>query len=122
MRYVCSLKSHGFSLLEVLVALAVLAIALTALSQSYQVAIKNSGHLRDKTLAQWVALNELSRLRLQNQSPPLGKMQGQTLMGFQTWYWQAEVSATDFSIRRVQLQVYPNKTKTYPLVVLEGFL
>jgi len=122
LRSVCNLRSKGFSLLEVLVALLILAIALGALSQSYQVAINNTAHLRAKTLAQWVALNELSRLRLSQQSPPLGQIQGEAQMGWQLWYWQAQVSATDFKIRRIQLSVYPNKTKQNAVVVIDGFL
>jgi general secretion pathway protein I len=117
-----SYTEQGFSLLEVLVALAVLSISLGALSQSYQVAIHNSEHLRDKTLAQWVALNELSRLRLQQQNPPLGKTQGKSPMGHKTWYWQTEVFATDFAIRRITIQVYPEKARQYAIVVLDGFL
>ena len=122
MRSAYSPKIQGFSLLEVLVALLILAIALGALSQSYQVAINNTAHLRDKTLAQWVALNALSRLRLSQQSPSLGQLQGEAIMGRQTWYWQAQVSATDFKIRRIQLSVYPGKAKQNALVVMDGFL
>ena len=57
-------SSGGFTLVEVLVALVVVALGLAALMVAVQGAARTSGYLRDKTLAQWIALNRLAEVRL----------------------------------------------------------
>jgi prepilin-type N-terminal cleavage/methylation domain-containing protein len=56
--------ARGFTLVEVLVALMIVAIGLSALMVAVSGAARTSGYLRDKTLAQWIALNRLSEVRL----------------------------------------------------------
>jgi prepilin-type N-terminal cleavage/methylation domain-containing protein len=57
-------SSSGFTLVEVLVALVVVALGLAALMVAVQGAARTSGYLRDKTLAQWIALNRIAEVRL----------------------------------------------------------
>jgi prepilin-type N-terminal cleavage/methylation domain-containing protein len=57
-------RSSGFTLVEVLVALVVVALGLAALMVAVQGAARTSGYLRDKTLAQWIALNRIAEVRL----------------------------------------------------------
>jgi general secretion pathway protein I len=57
-------RSSGFTLVEVLVALVVVALGLAALMVAVQGAARTSGYLRDKTLAQWIALNRITEVRL----------------------------------------------------------
>jgi prepilin-type N-terminal cleavage/methylation domain-containing protein len=57
-------RSRGFTLVEVLVALVVVALGLAALMVAVQGAARTSGYLRDKTLAQWIALNRITEVRL----------------------------------------------------------
>ncbi len=57
-------SSGGFTLVEVLVALVVVALGLAALMVAVQGAARTSGYLRDKTLAQWIALNRIVEVRL----------------------------------------------------------
>jgi general secretion pathway protein I len=54
----------GFTLVEVLVALVVVAIGLAALMVAVSGTARTSGYLRDKTLAQWIALNRIAEVRL----------------------------------------------------------
>ncbi|MES2605538.1 MAG: type II secretion system minor pseudopilin GspI, partial [Pseudomonadota bacterium] len=56
--------NHGFTLIEVLVAMLVLALAMTAWQLRISSQLDNAGYLRDKTLASWVAYNELQYLHL----------------------------------------------------------
>ena len=58
--------SNGFTLVEVLVALAVLAIALPALLFTIAGQISSLDYMREKSLAHWVAMNKMTELRLQN--------------------------------------------------------
>ena len=59
-----SYKKHtGFTLIEVLVALAIFAISVTALTGTFQSNINNAARLKDKTMATWVAQNKLVELK-----------------------------------------------------------
>ncbi|MBL8310839.1 MAG: type II secretion system minor pseudopilin GspI [Burkholderiales bacterium] len=62
----------GFSLIEVLVATAILATGLIAASRAALVATTDQGVLRDRTLARWVAHNTLAEIRLQTQQALAG--------------------------------------------------
>jgi prepilin-type N-terminal cleavage/methylation domain-containing protein len=57
-------RSSGFTLVEVLVALVVVALGLAALMVAVQGAARTSGYLRDKTIAEWIALNRITEVRL----------------------------------------------------------
>jgi len=62
----------GFSLIEVLVAVAILATGLIAASRAALVATNDQGILRDRTLARWVAHNVLAEIRLHPQQAAAG--------------------------------------------------
>jgi general secretion pathway protein I len=65
-------RQRGFTLIEVLVALAVVAITLTAGLQATGALTRAAGRQSDQWLAQLCAENELTRLRLQRQLPGTG--------------------------------------------------
>ena len=54
----------------------------------------NTEHLRDKTLAHWVAMNQIAQLQLSRQWPAAGKKSGSEAMGWHEWHWQSIVSET----------------------------
>lgn len=85
-------SNSGFTLVEVLVALLVLALALTAWQLRISGQLDSAGYLRDKTLAQWVAHDQLQYLqlarRLGQQSSPVPQ-RGTTVLAGRTWYWQS---------------------------------
>lgn len=96
----------GFSLIEVVIALAVIAIAMGALINSTSSATNNTRHLEEKTMAHWVAMNQLAELKLSGQWPGIGKKEGKATMGDQEWEWIAETTATEVNdIRRVDIRV-----------------
>ena len=57
-------RAYGFTLVEVLVALAVVAIALLALTRAAGVQVATFDALRERTLAGWVAANVVAETRL----------------------------------------------------------
>lgn len=102
----------GFTLLEVMVSLLIVALALTSLVKGTAGNVNNANQLRDKTFAQWVAVNKTNEWRAQHLFPPIGKTTGQQMMGKQEWYWVANVIKTDNKdIRRVEVSVYKDEEK-----------
>ena len=67
------LKHHrGFTLIEVLVALTVIAIALGALIKASGNHANNAGYIKQKTLGHYVAMNEIALIQTQGKWPDLG--------------------------------------------------
>jgi general secretion pathway protein I len=66
-------RAAGFTLIEVMVALAIVAIALAAGSRAASSVVDTSQRLSDVVLAQWCADNELVQLRVSGQWPAVGK-------------------------------------------------
>ena len=101
-----SCRARGFTLIEVLIALAFLALAMSAIIATVGVSIRNAGELQDKTFAHWVAMNELTTLRLASAWPAIGTQKGSAEMAGQKWNWQAVVSTTqDPDLLRVDIDV-----------------
>ena len=86
-----SRRHRGFTLLEVLIALAIVAMSVGALLGTVTSSASNVIYLKEKTLAEWVALNRLTEVRIDQQMPAKGTRSGNALMAGQRWEWQEEV-------------------------------
>ncbi|MCI0749505.1 MAG: type II secretion system minor pseudopilin GspI [Nevskiales bacterium] len=96
----------GFTLIEILVAVTVLAVALGALISGMTRHAANAAVLREKTVALWVAHNRLTEIALQPSWPDLGKSDDDVEMAGLEWRWFATVSETpDPDVRRVDIRV-----------------
>ncbi|MBL0164579.1 MAG: type II secretion system minor pseudopilin GspI [Xanthomonadales bacterium] len=112
---------RGFTLLEVLIALVVVALALLALTRTAGGQISRFDGLRERTLAGWVAANVLSETRIATPLPPVGKRDGRTRLGNRDWRWSLEVKATDDpGMRRLDVAVFAADSNE-PSASLTGF-
>lgn len=83
---------RAFTLLEVLVAMSVLAIGmLTLVKVSNQNTIQTS-YLKDKTIAHWVAINKINEVKLESNWPDKGSSNGVVTMANRDWYWKFKIS------------------------------
>ena len=114
----------GFTLLEVLVAVAVLALALTAIISGGSNAARAASLMRDKTLALWVAHNRLAEIDLQPTWVQVGSSSDDVQMGGEDWTWHANVIGTqDPTLRRIDISV--NKRgdgSNYSYALLSSFI
>ena len=86
--------ARGFTLLEVIVALAVIALALLALVRTAGLGAAALAHETDLTFAQFVAANVMSEARLREGAPALGRRDGIATMGPREFKWELVVQAT----------------------------
>lgn len=116
-------SSGGFTLIEVLVSLAIIAIGLGALLSTSGSQANSAAYLKQKTIAHWVAMNELTRLQVEKQYPNLGIGKGVAQMANVEWYWSRDVKATeDPNTRKVSYTVYADKARKQNLSVLSGYV
>jgi general secretion pathway protein I len=102
----------GFTLAEVLVALAVLAIALAAVLGVTSQSVKTTISLRDRTQAMWLAQDRLTLHQLQHDWPPPDTTSGETEASGRKWYWQEQVATTpQTDIRRVEISIRADEKK-----------
>jgi general secretion pathway protein I len=117
--------SRGFTLVEVLVALMIVAMGLAALMTAVSGTARTSGYLRDKTLAQWMALNRLSEVRLNLTKFGQNTDTGEINFANRTWHYDTRYFDTSIAtMKRVVVRVYAGdaKTKGNPLAESTGFL
>lgn len=84
-------RESGFTLVEVMVALLIVAVAISALLFQMMSNIDNTAYLRDKTIAHWVALNQLELVYLENQNTNLlidRERRGSEKMAGREWFWR----------------------------------
>ncbi|MCE9680139.1 type II secretion system minor pseudopilin GspI [Shewanella sp. AS1] len=94
------------TLLEVIVALAVFATAAVSITKSLGQQIANMPILEERTLAQWVADNQMVDARLEEKFPALGRKEGRVELADKEWYWRKEVVKTaDDSFRMIRISV-----------------
>jgi len=117
-------KTSGFTLLEVMVALFVVAIALGGAIKVMGNAAQNTSRLSNKTFAQWVALNQIAKLNIEKAWPKLGETKGDSKMASQEWVWvQKTIKTEDKRIKRVEISVSPvNDSDSNPYATVVGFL
>jgi len=83
--------ARGFTLIEVLVALAIVTLGMAALLGTLSSAANTSAYLQDKTLAEWIALNQVSKVRLSSQAPSKGDSDGEIDYAGRKWKWTQKV-------------------------------
>jgi general secretion pathway protein I len=115
-------RARGFTLVEILVALTVLAIALSATAYALGNAVDTTASLRDRTVARWVAEDRLTEIELKNEWPALDTKEGDATMGGRKLHWIQETGVTPVAkLRRVVVSVVPPGGKV-PLVSITGFV
>jgi len=101
-----SKKSLGFTLIEVMLAMAVFSIAGIALLSAASNNARNIGYLEEKMFANWVAANQLVSSHLVTTWPPKNNLKGEVELAGRAWFWQQKViQTTDKDMRAIVMEI-----------------
>lgn len=99
-------RADGFTLLEVLVALAVFSLAALALLRLQGASIATASRLDEKLMAAIVLENQAAALSLQNPAPAYGALSGTETNARRQWAWTANIQRTpDPALQRIDLTI-----------------
>lgn len=116
-------RSRGFTLVEILVALAIVAVALAAGMRALAQGADTASALKARTLALWVAQNRLATAQLSTPWPALGTAGGEVEQAGARFVWRTSVGTTpNPAFRRIEITVAAPETPDYALAQLIGFL
>jgi len=116
-------RRDGFTLVEVLVALAIISIALLAALRVAGGGTSSVGELRARLLGGWVAENLLAEQRARGEWPSLGILSGTQRQGGIEFAWREEIIATpNVTFRRVDIRVFAAPDEAHALAHLSGFV
>jgi general secretion pathway protein I len=116
------MKRSGFTLLELLVAMAIFATAGMAIMQASSAHIRSLSQLEDLTIASYVANNQMQLALLETEWPGKESSQGEVEMANRTWLWRQTISKlTDDDLRLVQISVSLAETPEQMLYQLQSY-
>jgi general secretion pathway protein I len=98
--------AQGFTLLEVVVALAVVSLGIIAAFNLIVQISSGSLHMKEKTFAGWIASNEITRLRISGEFPDVSQFDGDVEFAGSQYRWRATISETGVKdLRRIDMDV-----------------
>jgi general secretion pathway protein I len=116
-------RANAFTLVEILVALALVAVALAAGMRALSQAADGAGTLKARTLALWVAQNRLAAAQIAPASIGRGASRGQAVQASMSFVWQSTTSATpNPAFRRLDIVVAEASRPDYALAKLTGYI
>lgn len=87
-------RQQGFTLIEVMVALVIIALSLTGIAVTMGGMLNNATAMRDRTYASWIAQNKIVEVRAAGTIPETGETSGEVDYANGEWTWRAVVSET----------------------------
>ena len=123
------MRARGFTLLEMLVALTIIAVVGLAVSSAIGNVVSQTFTLEQRLVAHWVAQNHLARVRLarvgNTEALPTGRETERVRMSGRTWRIEREIRDTTHPwLRRVEIEVFEvaDGDDIGPLDTLVGFV
>ncbi len=116
-------KSAGFTLIEVMLAMAVFAIAGVALVSTADTHFRNLSHLENKMMASWIASNQLVEASLDSTWPLKNNKKGKVELAGREWFWIQKIQKTnDQNMNAVTVEVRLKETETSSVSSLTTYL
>jgi general secretion pathway protein I len=116
-------RTRGFTLIEVLAALVIVALGMLGVIQAVTQTARNGTYLREKTLAHWIAMNVITERRLLAAPPDVAESSDDVEFAGQRWRWTMNVTQTEVeSLRRMDVSVRPaDRPDGEALATVTGF-
>ena len=115
-------SERGFTLIEVMVALTIVALSLTAIAASMNQMIDAANTMRDRTYASWIAQNKITEMRLSGSLPEVSETNGELEYARTDWAWSAVVSESGVeNLMRVDVSV-SHVDSEYVIRTVTGFV
>jgi general secretion pathway protein I len=115
-------SERGFTLIEVMVALTIVALSLTAVAASMNQMIDAANTMRDRTYASWIAQNKITEMRLSGTIPEVSTTSGELEYGRTDWEWRAVVAETGIeNFMRVDIYI-SHAGSEYVVRTVTGFI
>jgi general secretion pathway protein I len=116
-------QNIGMSLIEVLVAMSILAITGLALGGSVNAAFNANRDMREKTIAHWIGMNRAAEIQLKTKWPDIGTKRAEVEMVGRTWHVETVTKKSQQpKIREVTIKIKDDPTKEYALSVITLFV
>lgn len=116
-------RCRGFTLLEVMVALAIVSIGLIAAFNAVIQMAHSTTTLRERAFADWIAMNQLTELRVAGEFPDVGRFDGDVEFAGREWRWEASVSETGVEdLRRIDISVAYIEQPEDLVTLMTGFI
>jgi general secretion pathway protein I len=79
--------------------------------------------LRERALADWIAMNEITLIRISGEFPAVGRLDGETEFAGRDWRWEARISETGVSdLRRIDMHVAREDAPEDAITIMTGFV
>jgi general secretion pathway protein I len=117
-------EPRGFTLIEVVVALAILGIGMLAVFKTIGDTVNNVDVLRDRSFAEWIADNRITEIRISGEMPSVEETAGALEYAGRRWHWVTKVSQTQVQgLRRIDVSVRRDEDpENSSIVTLAGFV
>ena len=117
-------SARGFTLVEVLVALAIVSVGMLAVFKVIGDTAINVAFLRDRSFAAWIADNQITELRLSGEMPSVDETKGDLEFAGRRWFWVQKVATTPVEgLRRIDISVRREEdAEGSSLISMAGFI
>jgi len=114
-------RAHGFTLVEVLVAIAILAIGVSALVSASGASAHRSKLLSDREFGRWVAANQLNTIQAMPTPPDVGTTNTEVEMMNRTWFVRTRTKKEDLDLLRLDVEVRLSQDAEGAIYSVTGF-